>query len=69
MQGGYIWPLIKASDEVCASPASKAQADADNEAASYRQSTATYGLNTCVRGDEQPGGSRVIPVLVEEVPK
>ena len=49
-KGNYVWRLIKASDKVCVSPASKAQADADNAAAASRLATATYGPDTCAQG-------------------
>jgi hypothetical protein len=46
----YVWRLIKNSDKVCVSTASKAQADADNGAADSRMCTATYGPDTCAQG-------------------
>ncbi len=49
-KGNYVWRLIKSSDKVCVSPASKAQADADNAAAAGRLCTATYGPDTCAQG-------------------
>jgi hypothetical protein len=49
-KGDYVWRLIKSSDKVCVPPASKAQADADNAAASGRLCTATYGPDTCAQG-------------------
>lgn len=47
---GYVFRKIKPSDKVCVLPASKAQADADNAAASSRFCTATYGPDTCAQG-------------------
>jgi uncharacterized protein YraI len=47
---GYVWRLIKPSDKVCVTPASKAQADADNAAADGRLCTAAYGPDTCAQG-------------------
>jgi hypothetical protein len=49
-KGDYVHRLIKPSDKVCVSPASKAQADADNAAAASRLATATYGPDTCMQG-------------------
>jgi hypothetical protein len=49
-KGDYVWRLIKKSDKVCISPASKAQVDADNGAAAGRLCTATYGPDTCAQG-------------------
>ncbi len=49
-KGSYVWRLIKPSDKVCVSPASKAQADADNAAAASRLATASYGPDTCAQG-------------------
>lgn len=49
-KGNYVWRLIKSSDKVCVSPASKAQSDADNTAAAGRVCTATYGPDTCAQG-------------------
>lgn len=46
----YVWRSIRSSDKVCVSPASKAQADADNAAADSRKATATYGPDTCISG-------------------
>jgi uncharacterized protein YraI len=46
----HVWRLIRPSDKVCVSPSSKAQADADNAAASSRLVTATYGPDTCASG-------------------
>jgi len=46
----YVWRLIIPSDKVCVSPASKAQADADNAAAASRKATAIYGPDTCIDG-------------------
>lgn len=43
---GYVYRLIRNSDKVCVPPTSKAQADADNAAASSRRVAA----NTCVSG-------------------
>jgi uncharacterized protein YraI len=47
---GYVYRLIKPSDKVCVTPASKSQADADNAAAASRLATATYGPDTCASG-------------------
>jgi len=47
---GYVQRLIKPSDKVCVPPASKAQADADNAAASSRTSVGTYGATACKMG-------------------
>jgi hypothetical protein len=47
---GYVYRLIKPSDKVCVTPASKAQADADNAAAASRKATAVYGPDTCMSG-------------------
>jgi hypothetical protein len=47
---GYVYRLIKPSDKVCVTPASKAQADADNAAAASRKATAIYGPDTCISG-------------------
>lgn len=47
---GYVYRLIKASDKTCVTPASKAQAQADNAAAASRKATATYGPDTCIEG-------------------
>ncbi len=47
---GYVYRLIRHSDKVCVSPASKAQADADNAAASSRTLVGTYGADACVVG-------------------
>lgn len=47
---GYVQRLINASDKVCVSPASKAQADADNAAADSRKSVTVYGANACLVG-------------------
>ncbi len=49
-KGNYVWRLIKSGDKVCVSPASKAQADADNAGAASRLATATYGPDTCAQG-------------------
>jgi hypothetical protein len=46
----YVFRLIKPSDKVCVTPASKTQADSDNAAAASRKATATYGPDTCVEG-------------------
>ena len=47
---GYVYRLIRNSDKVCVSPASKAQADADNAAANSRKLVNTYGPDACVVG-------------------
>ncbi|HSB01023.1 MAG TPA: SH3 domain-containing protein, partial [Anaerolineales bacterium] len=47
---GYVYRLIRNSDKVCVSPASKAQADADNAAASSRKLVNTYGPDACAVG-------------------
>jgi hypothetical protein len=47
---GYVYRLIRSSDKVCVTPASKAQADSDNAAAASRKATATYGPDTCAQG-------------------
>lgn len=49
-KGDYVWRLIKSSDKVCVSPASKAQADADNAAASSRTVISDYGPDSCASG-------------------
>jgi uncharacterized protein YraI len=65
---GYVYRLIRASDKVCVSPASKAQADADNAAAESRKVTSTYGPNTCsapyVWRDAFPGDYVCVEVSV-----
>ena len=51
---GYVYRLINSSDKKCVSPASKAQADADNAAAESRQVKASlvnaYGPDACAYG-------------------
>ena len=47
---GYVFRLIRSSDKVCVTPASKAQADADNAAAASHKATAVYGPDTCASG-------------------
>lgn len=47
---GYVFRLIISSDKVCVPPASKAQADADNAAASSRKSVTVYGPTACKEG-------------------
>ncbi len=47
---GYVWRLIKPSDKVCVSPASKAQAEADNAAADSRRLVVIYGATACKEG-------------------
>ncbi len=47
---GFVWRLIRNSDKVCVSPASKAQADADNAAASSRKAVTVYGADACKVG-------------------
>ncbi len=47
---GYVYRLIRSSDKVCVTPASKSQADADNAAAASRKATAVYGPDTCKSG-------------------
>lgn len=47
---GYVYRLIRNSDKVCVSPASKAQADADNAAANSRKLTGAYGADACAVG-------------------
>ncbi len=53
-QDGYVYRLIRSSDKVCVSPASKAQADADNSEADSRKILSVllnaYGENTCASG-------------------
>jgi hypothetical protein len=46
----YVWRLIKPSDKICVTPASKAQADADNTAASSRRLVNVYGASACKLG-------------------
>lgn len=46
----YVWRLIRPSDKVCVTTASKSQADADNAAAAGRMCTAAYGPDTCAQG-------------------
>lgn len=46
----YVYRLIRNSDKVCVSPASKAQADADNAAANSRKLVNTYGPDACAVG-------------------
>ncbi|HEX2996865.1 MAG TPA: SH3 domain-containing protein [Anaerolineales bacterium] len=47
---GYVLRLIRSSDKVCVSTASKAQADADNAAANSRKLTSLYGADACATG-------------------
>ena len=47
---GYVYRLIKPSDKVCVTPASKAQADADNAAADTHRIVGVYGANACTSG-------------------
>lgn len=47
---GFVYRRIRNSDKVCVSPASKAQADADNAAASSRTLVGTYGADACAVG-------------------
>lgn len=47
---GYTYRLIRNSDKVCVTPASKAQADADNAAAESRKLVNTYGPDACASG-------------------
>jgi uncharacterized protein YraI len=47
---GYVYRLIRNSDKVCVLPASKAQADADNAAASSRTLVGKYGTDACTMG-------------------
>ena len=47
---GYIYRLIIGSDKVCVTPASKAQADADNAANSSRKLVTAYGPDACKVG-------------------
>ena len=47
---GYVWRLIRSSDKVCVTPASKAQADADNAAANSRKLVTVYGATACKVG-------------------
>ncbi|HMB24874.1 MAG: SH3 domain-containing protein [Chloroflexota bacterium] len=47
---GYVLRLIRNSDKICVSPASKAQADADNAAANSRKLTSLYGADACATG-------------------
>lgn len=47
---GYVYRLIRNSDKVCVTPASKAQADADNAAANSRKLVTAYGADACVVG-------------------
>jgi hypothetical protein len=49
-KGDYIWRLIRPSDKICVSPASKAQADADNAAANSRKAVNVYGMDVCISG-------------------
>ena len=46
----YVQRLIRSSDKVCVSPASKAQADADNAAADSRKLVNVYGADACLVG-------------------
>jgi hypothetical protein len=47
---GYVYRLIKPGDKVCVTPASKAQADADNAAADSRKLVTVYGATACKMG-------------------
>ena len=47
---GYVYQLIRNSDKVCVSPASKVQADADNAAATSRTIVNVYGADACASG-------------------
>lgn len=47
---GYVHRLIKPADKTCVTPASKAQADADNAAAYSRTIVGNYGANACTQG-------------------
>lgn len=47
---GYVYRLIINNDKVCVSPASKAQADADNAAAASRKLINAYGADACAQG-------------------
>jgi hypothetical protein len=47
---GYEYRLIKSSDKVCVTSASKAQAEADNAAASSRTLVGVYGTDACKIG-------------------
>ncbi len=47
---GYVWRLINPSDKICVTPASKAQADADNAAAESRKLVTFYGSLACKVG-------------------
>jgi hypothetical protein len=47
---GFVFRLIKPSDKVCVTPASKTQADADNAAAAERTILVAYGTGACTTG-------------------
>jgi hypothetical protein len=47
---GFVWRLINPSDKVCVTPASQAQAAADNAAAASRREVAAFGPDTCQTG-------------------
>ncbi len=47
---GYVYRKIRNNDKVCVTPASKAQADSDNAAASSRTLVGTYGSDACAPG-------------------
>ena len=47
---GYVYRLIRNSDKICVSSASKAQADADNAAANSRKLVSVYGADACAVG-------------------
>ncbi|MDD2922062.1 MAG: SH3 domain-containing protein, partial [Anaerolineales bacterium] len=49
-KGDYVYRSIRASDKICISPASKAQADADNAAATSRTIVGNYGASACTQG-------------------
>lgn len=47
---GYVHRLIRPGDKTCVTPASKAQADADNAAAYSRTIVGNYGASACTQG-------------------
>jgi hypothetical protein len=49
-KGTYVWRLINSGDKVCVTPASKAQAAADNAADPTLKATYLYGADTCING-------------------
>jgi hypothetical protein len=49
-KSGYTYRLASTLDKVCVTPASKAQAAADNAAADSRKIVNVYGLDACISG-------------------